>query len=237
MSIVAIIPARAGSKRIPGKNIKLFDGQPIIAYSIKAAAASGLFDRIIVSTDSTRIADVARSYGAQVPFMRPDRLADDFTPTADVVLHALDWLEANASLPEYFCCIYAAAPFVQPDYLKAGLERLRAAKDTATAFAVTSFAYPIYRALGMDEKGRIKMIWPEHRQTRSNDLPEAYHDAGQFYWGRSRKFLTEKSLFAKNAVPVILPRYLVQDIDTPEDWKTAEYMFKAMKIDTSKAGE
>jgi pseudaminic acid cytidylyltransferase len=237
MSIVALIPARAGSKRIPDKNIKPFAGQPVIAYSIKAAAASGLFDRIIVSTDSAQIADVARSYGAQVPFMRPEGLADDFTPTADVVLHALDWLEANESLPEYFCCIYAAAPFVQPEYLKAGLERLRAAQDTATAFAVASFASPIYRALGMDEKGRIKMIWPEHRQTRSNDLPEAYHDAGQFYWGRSRKFLVEKTLLSKKAVPVFLPRYLVQDIDTPEDWETAEYMFKAMKIDTSKAGE
>lgn len=237
MNIVALIPARAGSKRIPGKNIKPFAGQPIIAYSIKAAAASGLFDRIIVSTDSAQIADVAQSYGAQTPFMRPPQLADDFTPTADVVLHALNWLEANESLPEYFCCIYAAAPFVQPGYLKTGFERLRAAEGAAIAFTVTSFASPIFRALKIDEKGRIKMIWPEHRDTRSNDLPEAYHDAGQFYWGRSRQFLAEKALFAKNAVPVILPRYLVQDIDTPEDWLTAEHMFQAMKINESKAGE
>jgi pseudaminic acid cytidylyltransferase len=237
MSIVALIPARAGSKRIPGKNIKPFAGQPIIAYSINAAAASGLFDRIIVSTDSAQIADVARSYGAQVPFMRPDRLADDFTPTADVVLHALDWLEANESLPEYFCCIYATAPFVQPEYLKAGFKRLRDEDDTATAFAVTSFAYPIFRALRIDEKGRIKMFWPEHKEARSNDLPEAYHDAGQFYWGRSRKFLVEKTLLSKKAVPVFLPRYLVQDIDTPDDWETAEYMFKAMKINDPEANE
>lgn len=237
MNIVAIIPARAGSKRIPGKNIKRFAGQPIIAYSIKAAAASGLFDRVIVSTDSDQIAAVAQSCGAEVPFRRPDRLADDFTPTADVVLHALNWLEANDSLPEYFCCIYAAAPFLQPDYLKDGFERLRAAKDAATAFAVTDFAAPIFRALEIDADGRIKMIWPEHRDTRSNDLPPAYYDAGQFYWGRSRKFLVEKALFAEKSVPVILPRYLVQDIDTAEDWQTAEYMFEAMKMDQSKAGE
>jgi len=188
MNIVALIPARSGSKRIPGKNIKPFAGQPMIAYSIKAAEASGLFSRIIVSTDSAEIAAVAQSYGAQIPFMRPPRLADDFTPTADVVLHALKWLKANKSLSEYFCCIYATAPFLQPEYLKAGFERLRDEDDAATAFAVTSFAYPIFRALSIDEKGRMKMIWPEHLETRSNDLPEAYHDAGQFYWGRSRKF-------------------------------------------------
>jgi pseudaminic acid cytidylyltransferase len=237
MNIVALIPARAGSKRIPGKNIKPFVGQPVIAYSIKAAKASGLFSQIIVSTDSTEIAEVAQSYGAQVPFMRPPRLADDFTPTADVVLHALKWLKANDSLPEYFCCIYATAPFLQPEYLNAGFKHLRDAENAATAFAVTRFASPIYRALGIDEKGRIKMIWPEHHDTRSNDLPEAYHDAGQFYWGRSRHFLAEKTLFSKKAVPVILPRYLVQDIDTPEDWKTAEYMFTAMKINQPKANE
>jgi pseudaminic acid cytidylyltransferase len=237
MKNVALIPARAGSKRIPGKNIKPFAGQPIIAYSIKAAEASGLFSRIIVSTDSAEIAAVARSYGAQTPFMRPSGLADDFTPTADVVLHALNWLKANESLPEYFCCIYATAPFLQPQYLQTGLELLRDKADASTAFSVTSFAYPIFRALDLDENNRLKMIWPEHLETRSNDLPEAYHDAGQFYWGRSRQFLTEKSLLSKNAVPVILPRYLVQDIDTPEDWKTAEYMYNAMKINGPEPNE
>lgn len=237
MNIVAIIPARAGSKRIPGKNIKPFAGQPIMAYSIQAAAASGLFDRIIVSTDSDQIATVARSYGAEVPFVRPDRLAGDFTPTADVVLHALNWLEANESLPEYFCCIYATAPFLQPEYLQEGFERLRTAKDAATAFAVTGFAAPIFRALEIDANGQLKMIWPEHRDTRSNDLKPAYHDAAQFYWGRTNKFLAEKALFSEQAVPVVLPRYLVQDIDTLEDWQTAEFMFQAMKMHQSKAGE
>ena len=229
MNIVALIPARAGSKRIPGKNIRPFAGRPVIAYSIKAAEDSGLFSRIMVSTDSPQIAKVAQSYGAQVPFLRPSRLADDVTPTADVVLHALNWLKKNESLPEYLCCIYATAPFLQPDYLKTGFERLCRDHDATTAFSVTSFAYPIFRALDIDDKGRLKMFWPEHRDTRSNDLPEAYHDAGQFYWVRTRSFLKEKTLFSNGAVSVKLPRYLVQDIDTPEDWKTAEYMFNAMK--------
>jgi pseudaminic acid cytidylyltransferase len=235
MNIVALIPARAGSKRIPGKNIKPFAGRPIIAYSIKAAEASGLFSRIIVSTDSPEIAEVAQSYGAEVPFLRPPRLADDVTATADVVLHALNWLKKNESLPEYICCIYATAPFLQSDYLKTGFERLCRDNDAAIAFSVTSFAYPIFRALGIDDDGRLEMFWPEHRDTRSNDLPEAYHDAGQFYWVRTRRFFKEQTLFSKDAVSVILPRYLVQDIDTPEDWKTAEYMFNAIKIKEHKA--
>ncbi len=230
MNIVALIPARAGSKRIPGKNIRPFAGRPIISYSINAAEASGLFSCIMVSTESPEIAAVAKSYGAQVPFLRPPRLADDVTPTADVVLHALEWLKKNESLPEYICCIYATAPFLQPGYLKTGFERLCRDNDATIALSVTSFAYPIFRALDIDDKGRLKMFWPEHRDTRSNDLPEAYHDAGQFYWVRTRRFLREKSLFSKGAVSVKLPRYLVQDIDTAEDWKTAEYMFKAMKI-------
>ena len=230
MNIVALIPARAGSKRIPGKNIRPFAGRPVIAYSIKAAEDSGLFSRIMVSTDSPQIAEVARNYGAQVPFLRPQRLADDITPTADVVLHALDWLEQNESLPEYICCIYATAPFLQPDYLKKGFKRLCRDDDATVALSVTSFAYPIFRALGIDDKGRLKMFWPEHRDTRSNDLPEAYHDAGQFYWVRTRRFLKERTLFSEDAVSVKLPRYLVQDIDTTEDWQTAEFMFKAIKI-------
>jgi pseudaminic acid cytidylyltransferase len=229
---VAIIPARGGSKRIPEKNIKPFAGRPIIAYSIAAARQTGLFSRVIVSTDSDKIAEIAKSFGSEVPFSRPAEIADDFTDTSTVILHALNWLKENDSLPDYFCCIYATAPFLRPEYLKAGFDRLQDVDDIATAFAVTSFAYPIFRALRIDGKGRIKMFWPEHKESRSNDLPEAYHDAGQFYWGRCRQFLVEKSLFSKNAVPVIMPRYLVQDIDTPEDWKTAEYMFNAMKIET-----
>lgn len=229
MSIVAIIPARAGSKRIPGKNIKLFAGKPIIAYSIAAARKSGLFSRIIVSTNSQKITEVAEDLGSEVPFIRPDELSDDFTDTSAVILHTLNWLKENDVLPDYFCCIYATAPFIQVKSLKQGLDRLRQ-EDAVTAFSVTSFAYPILRALKTDEDGYLKMFWPEHKNTRSNDLPAAYHDAGQFYWAHTQRFLKEKTFFSSKAIPVVLPRNLVQDIDTPEDWEIAEHMYKAFLL-------
>jgi pseudaminic acid cytidylyltransferase len=226
MSIVAIIPARGGSKRIPGKNIKLFAGKPIIAYSIAAARKSGLFSRIIVSTDSQKITRVAEKFGSEVPFIRPAELSDDFADTSAVILHTLNWLKENDALPDYFCCIYATAPFIQVKSLKQGLDWLRQA-DAVTALSVTSFAYPIFRALKTDKDGYLKMFWSEHKNTRSNDLPEAYHDAGQFYWAHTQRFLKEETFFSSKAIPVVLPRHLVQDIDTPEDWKVAEHMHKA----------
>jgi len=229
MHAVAIIPARGGSKRIPGKNIKPFAGEPIIVYSIKAAKATGIFDRIIVSTDSNEIAEVAKSVGADVPFLRPEELADDHTGTVPVLLHALTWLRDNENLPNYFCCIYATAPFIRSEDIRKGFDLMRE-KEAVTAFSVTTFPYPIFRALNVDDKGRIKMLWPNHKDTRSNDLPETYHDAGQFYWAHTEGFLQEKTLFSSNAVPVVLPRYLVQDIDTPEDWKTAELMCTALRM-------
>jgi len=228
MSIIAIIPARGGSKRIPKKNIKLFAGQPIIAYTIKAACATNLFDHIIVSTDSEEIADIVRRYGADVPFMRPPELSDDFTQTAAVITHALNWYHRHHSRTNYFCCLYATAPFIRPEHIRRGFKLLEK-KDAITAFSVTSFPYPIYRALKIDNDSRIRMIWPEYEDVRSNDLPEAYHDAGQFYWGKSDAFLEENALFSKHAIPVILPRYLVHDIDTPEDWETAEKVFISLK--------
>ena len=227
MSLVAIIPARGGSKRIPDKNIKDFAGNPIISYSIKAALESRLFDRIIVSTDSEEILRVAESYGAEVPFMRPAELADDFTPTAPVLIHALEWLISHEFHPDYYCCIYATAPFVSSKYLKQGFELL-CEKNGSAVRSVTSFPYPILRALKIDEQGRFKMLWPEYENTRSNDLPEAYHDAAQFYWGRTDKFLKEKTLLPEDAYPLVLPRYLVQDIDTTEDWENAEKMYSAL---------
>jgi pseudaminic acid cytidylyltransferase len=230
---IAIIPARGGSKRIPNKNIKLFAGQPIISYSIKAAQKSGLFDRIIVSTDSERIAKVAEKCGAEVPFVRPPELSDDFTGTVPVLLHALNWLKEHKSPADYFCCIYATAPFVQPEYIVKGFTCLKR-KNISVAFSVTTFPYPIFRALKIARNGGVEMFWPEHENTRSNDLPEAYHDAGQFYWGKTEKFLKKKKLFSSNAAPVVIPRYLVQDIDTPEDWKTAEKMYAALKIEKFK---
>jgi pseudaminic acid cytidylyltransferase len=235
MNIVAIIPARGGSKRIPGKNIKRFAGKPIIAYSIVAAQNCGLFSRIIVSTDSKEIAGVAEEFGSEVPFIRPAELSDDFTDTSAVILHTLNWLEKNDALPDYFCCLYATAPFIQVKSIKEGFGRLKQ-EDATSAFSVASFAYPILRALKTDDNGCLKMFWPEHKTTRSNDLPEAYHDAGQFYWGHTRRFLKERTFFSSKAIPVVMPRHLVQDIDTPEDWEVAEYMYKALKFGKENRG-
>ena len=226
--VVAIIPARGGSKRIPNKNIKLFAGQPIISYSIREAQETELFDRVIVSTDSLEIAAIARGYGAEAPFLRPAKLANDFVGTSEVVCHAIDWLTQEGMRPEVICCIYATAPFIQASYLKQGYEKLLLSGVTSV-FSVTTYPYPIYRSLKITEKDRIIMIWPEYANFRSQDLPEAYHDAGQFYWANTKKFMREKALFAKDSLPVILPRYLVQDIDTTEDWETAEMMFAALK--------
>ena len=230
---VAIIPARGGSKRIPEKNIKPFGGRPIIAYSIAAARQTGLFSRVIVSTDSNKIAGIAKSFGAEVPFSRPAEKADDFTDTSTVILHALNWLKENDSLPDYFCCIYATAPFIQAERIKEGFRRLRE-EDAVTAFSVTSFPYPILRALRMDDDGCLKMFWQEHEHTRSNDLSEIYHDAGQFYWAHTQRFLDEGTFFSSKAIPVILPRYFVQDIDTPEDWEAAEQLYNAYVLNKEK---
>ena len=230
MNIVAIIPARGGSKRIPAKNIKPFAGKPIISYSITAAKKCGIFSRIIVSTDSPKIAGISEEYGAEVPFIRPAELSDDFTDTSAVILHALNWLDEKDALPDYVCCLYATAPFIQAKSIKEGFDRLRK-EEARTAFSVTSFPYPIFRALKSDKSGYLKMFLPEHKTSRSNDLPEAYHDAGQFYWAVTRSFLQERTFFSSRAIAVVLPRHLVQDIDTPEDWAVAENMYRALKFD------
>lgn len=227
MSTICIIPARGGSKRIPRKNVKLFAGLPMIAHSIAAARDSGVFDDIIISTDDDEIAAIGEQFGARVPFRRPPELANDHATTDAVLLHALGWLQGHGSLPDYFCCLYATAPFAQPTFLRRGLETL---KETGaiSAFSVTTFPFPIFRALKINESGRVEMFWPENRLKRSQDFPEAYHDAGQYYWADSRKYLECGHIYSDDAVPVILPRHLVQDIDTPEDWQRAELMYKAL---------
>lgn len=226
---VAIIPARGGSKRIPRKNIKPFAGKPMIAYSIEAAKESNLFHKIIVSTDDLEIADVARQYGAEVPFLRPKELADDHTGTNAVVKHAITWALGERLPLTYACCIYATAPFVQAELLRKGFEMLvDSGKDFA--FSITSFPFSIFRSLRLTTEGGVEPIWPENIPKRSQDLEEAYHDAGQFYWGRAEAFLKNIPLFSNSAVPVILPRYLVQDIDTPEDWERAELMYQAWML-------
>lgn len=225
MSCVAIIPARGGSKRIPRKNLKPFDGVPMIVRSIRTALASNLFDQVIVSTDDEAIAELAREHGAGVPFMRPVALADDFTGTAEVIVHALDQLPAF----DFACCIYATAPLLQARFLRQGLELLEQYPDKSFAFSVAGFGFPVQRALVLDGAGALTPLYPEFRMTRSQDLPEAFQDAGQFYWGRSEAWRRGDALFSSASLPVILPRHLVQDIDTPEDWKRAEYLFAALK--------
>lgn len=230
MSRVAIIPARGSSKRIPRKNVKDFCGKPMIAWSIEAAKASGCFDQIIVSTDDDEIAKVAREWGATVPFMRPAELSDDFTGTLPVIRHAVEWLNQHDMPVEYACCLYATAPFVLAEDLKRGLQLI---KDSGSsyAFSVTSYAFPIQRAIRITGSGRVAMFNPEHFQTRSQDLGEAWHDAGQFYWGTTKAWCEERAIFGEASVPVKLPRHRVQDIDTPEDWNRAEWLFRAMQAE------
>ena len=224
---VALIPARGGSQRIPRKNIKDFLGKPIIAYSIKLALRTKLFDRVIVSTDDQEIADVATACGAEVPFLRPSALADNFTGTSSVVKHAIQWLNVNGPEVEYACCIYATAPFLQISYLQEGYERLRQS-NRMFAFSVTSFSFPVQRAIRITSNGGVEPMFPESIMKRSQDLEEAYHDAGQFYWGRAEAFLKEVATFSLASIPVIVPRYLAQDIDTLEDWEQAEIMFQML---------
>ena len=225
---VCIIPARGGSKRIPKKNIREFCGKPMIAHSIEAAKDADLFNRIIVTTDSDEIADVARQWGAEVPFMRPPELADDHATTDAVIVHALNCLKEDGAEMEYACCLYATAPFAHAEYLTKGLELLKSTGAT-TGFSVTTFPFPILRGLKINKSGALEMIWPEHRLTRSQDLPEAYHDAGQFYWLNIAKYMQEPKIYAEDSVPIVLPRHRVQDIDTFEDWKRAEIIYQLLQ--------
>jgi pseudaminic acid cytidylyltransferase len=224
MTCVAIIPARGGSKRIPGKNLRLFNGVPMMAWSIRAARRAGCFERIVVSTDDAALAELALAEGAEVPFLRPAALADDHTGTLPVIAHALGQLP-EATLA---CCLYATAPLVQPRYLREGLALLQARPEKSYAFSVCSFPFPVQRALALDASGALDALYPQHRQTRSQDLPAAYQDAGQFYWGRRDAWLRGDTLFSPCSLPVMLPRYLVQDIDTEEDWRRAEFLHQAL---------
>ena len=225
---ICIIPARGGSKRIPKKNIKDFHGQPIIAYSIKAAINSGCFEKIIVSTDDQDIASVAKEFGAEVPFERPAEISDDFTTTIDVIQHAIGWCEAQGWQFDKVCCVYATAPFISSAYITQGLNFLED-HDIDYAFSATSFSFSIQRGFYIDEAGVVSMLQPEHTNTRSQDLQEAYHDAGQFYWGKVSAFRAGLPFFANHSKPVLIPRKRVQDIDTTEDWDYAEKMFELLK--------
>ncbi len=223
---LAIIPARGGSKRIPGKNIRTFAGKPLIAYSIEAAQQANVFDHIWVSTDSHEVAQLAIQLGAQVPFMRPEHLSNDIIGTRPVTNHAIEYCMETLGKPEFCCCIYATAPFLQAQYLQQGLAQLQSNPNKGFAFSVTSFAFPVQRALTI-ENGVVAPMFADKIMHRSQDLPEAFHDAGQFYWGRTEDYLSDKAIFSQHSLPVVLPRHLVQDIDTEEDWQRAELMYQA----------
>ncbi|MGE4399593.1 MAG: pseudaminic acid cytidylyltransferase [Campylobacterales bacterium] len=221
---VCVIPARGGSKRIPRKNIKEFCGKPIIAYPIEAARQSGLFEKIIVSTDDDEIAEVAESFGAEVPFMRPKELSDDFTGTTPVVAHAIRELENGGMDVDIVCCVYATSAFLTPKLLGDGFDALTDGKEYS--FSVAEFEAPIFRSFKLLENGGVEMFFPEHFSARSQDLPGAYHDGAQFYFGRKDAFLNNLPIFAPHSVAVKVDRRMVQDIDTLEDWGIAEQIFR-----------
>lgn len=225
---VAIIPARGGSKRIPRKNIKLFCGKPMLAWPIETAKASSLFDHIIVSTDDDEIAEVARQFGAEAPFRRPAELADDHAVTRVVMIHAIKEVISLYGKPDYVCCIYPTAPLMDSTNLVEAYDLLvRSGRDFA--FSVAHFASPIQRALKLTPQGGVTMFNEQYRKTRSQDLEQAYHDAGQFYWGRTQAFLDDLPTYSDHSAPYFLPAYRVCDIDTLEDWQMAEFLFQALR--------
>jgi len=225
---ICVIPARGGSKRIPRKNIRPFRGKPIIAWSIEAAQCAGCFDRILVSTDDEEIAAVAASHSAEVPYLRPQHLADDQATTQAVVLHALHWYEQQGQPVAAVCCLYPTAPFVQPGDLVEACELLGQAPPLSFVFPATSYPFPIQRAIRIESSGRSSMFQPEHFNTRSQDLEEAYHDAGQFYWARPSAWAKNDNIF-EDGLPLLLPRWRVQDIDTEEDWQRAELLHRLLE--------
>ena len=220
---IAVIPARGGSKRIPRKNIKEFCGKPMIAWSIEAARASGLFDRIIISTDDVEIADIGKKWGAEAPFVRPPELSDDNAGATEVISHAARWALNQEIKLEALCCIYATAPFLRIPDLQLGLQELNSG-GWDYVFAATEFTAPIFRSFQQIPPGGLKMFFPEHFTTRSQDLPIALHDAGQFYWGRLEAWVDKRPVFDKNSKAILIPHWRVQDIDNQDDWIRAERM-------------
>jgi N-acylneuraminate cytidylyltransferase len=224
---VAIIPARGGSKRIPRKNVRQFCGRPIIAWPIAAAAASGLFDRILVSTDDSEIAGVAREAGAEVPFFRPNDLADDQSGTTDVIVHALSWCAEAGWEVDAACCIYATAAFASAEDLAAARRLLSSECDYA--FAAVRYGHPPQRGFLRGDDGSPELLRPEHQETRTQDLPPVFHDAGQFYWGTRAAWTGRRPFFSDRTRFIELPAWRAQDIDREEDWALAEHLFEAMR--------
>jgi len=225
--IIAVVPARGGSRRIPRKNVRPFCGKPMMAWTIEAALTSRLFDRVIVSTDDSEIKEVALQWGAECPFDRPPALASDYADTGDVMAHATGWaVEAGWQL-EAVCCLYPTAPFLDREDLRRGLEALRSG-DWAFAVSAAECA-TVLRSFRQQEDGGLEMLFPEYFSVRSQDLPRALHDAGQFYWGRPSAWLEKRRVFDRWSVPVLIPKWRVQDIDEPDDWTRAELMFSHLR--------
>lgn len=222
---IAIITARGGSKRIPGKNIKLFLGKPIIHYSIETVISSGLFEKVIVSTDNEEIANVAKGAGAEVPFLRSEENSNDYAGTADVITEVIQQLNKRGEHFDNICCVYPTAPFITPKRLLEAYDLLTN-KEFTSVITVCGFSFPIQRSLQRDESGTFSMVWPENLTVRSQDLPERYHDAGQFYWVRSEEFIKNNRLYTEKMGAIILNEMEVQDIDNISDWNLAELKYK-----------
>lgn len=225
---IAVIPARGGSKRIPRKNIRFFAGKPMIAYAIGAALESGLFDRVVVSTDDAEIAEISKSLGADVPFTRPADLSDDHTPTVPVIAHAIRQCQMDGLDPAEVCCIYPGVPFIRASDLAEALQLLQRRDGFGYAFPVTPFPAAIQRALRRSSDGRVEPFDSSYVNTRTQDLEPAYHDAGQFYWGGVSAWLNARSIHAHGAA-IVLPEWRVVDIDTEDDWRRAEIIFGAIR--------
>ena len=223
---IAIIPARAGSKRIPNKNIRNFEGKPIIAYSIEKAINSKIFDRIIVSTDNEKIASISKEYGVEVPFLRPKNISNDDATLMEVQEHALKMLNLDNG---YICMILATAPLLQNKFLIEGYDKIKNTKYLHS-FSACTMPFPFQRTFMINDSGTCEMFFPENFTKKSQDFPEAYQDAGQFYWTNLNiNNLSEKNImFGPHSLPIIIPRHLVQDIDTEEDWHRAELIFKTI---------
>ncbi len=224
MMNLCIIPARGGSKRIPRKNIKPFMGKPIMAYSIEAALESGIFDEVMVSTDDEEFAEVAKQYGAKVPFMRSDATSNDYATTVDVLIEVVDMYKQQGKVFDTVCCLYSTAPFVTAERLKEAYSNL--SDEIDGCFTIVEYSYPIQRSFIINESRIIQMRYPEHLMSRTQDLEKTYHDAGQFYFMKTTSMLQEKTVWCKRTKPLILSELEVQDLDTQTDWKLAEMKYE-----------
>lgn len=229
MKCLAIIPARGGSKRIPHKNIKPFLGRPIIAYSIEAALGTGLFEEVMVSTDDTEIAEIARQEGASVPFLRSTENANDYATLADVLVEVVNVYKERGNEFDLICCLLPTAPLISFEDVRSAYDQLVMSTFDSIC-PVVAFSYPILRSLSIDEKGNLNMNWPEYRFSRSQDLRPAYHDSGTFYWIKTSSLLKDKKLLGENGTAIVLDEFRVQDIDTDTDWALAEMKYKLLHM-------